>query len=380
MSDKGFRENIRVLFVLPSLGAGGSERVVATLANHWAGKGRAVSIATFDGESDAPYYDLAPEVELKRLALPAAPSSLAMGLARSFQRILALRRLFFEERPHVVVSFLTKTNILSLLAARGTGIPVIISERNNPYAQNFNALWRKMRALAYPWAYAFVTMTRGAADYYPERQRPRLAIIPNPVALPGDLKRRPEASTITAVGRLAAQKRFDVLIDAFALIAPRYPAWRLAIWGEGEERAVLERHRDRKGLGGSVAMPGVTKRAGEWIENADIFVLSSDYEGWPNALLEAMTAGLPAISTNCDFGPAEIVDHERTGLLVPRGDARALAVALSRLIEDEALRMALGRNAREEMKRYRLDEIANRWDALVEDAALGGKDTASSQI
>ncbi|MDJ0979601.1 MAG: glycosyltransferase family 4 protein [Erythrobacter sp.] len=362
------RKDARVLFVLPSLGAGGSERVVTTLANHMAKQGRQVGIANFDGPADNPFYPLAPEVALYRLDLPASRGGLLDQLGQTARRIQALKRVYRDFQPDAVISFLTKANIMALLAAGRKGPPVIISERNNPTLQSFNALWRAARAYTYPKAFSFVTMTRGAAEYYPERQRPRTRIIPNPVNLPEDWQDRREGNTITAVGRLTDQKQFHLLIEAFARIAEAFADWNLVIWGEGERRADLEKQRARLGLDDRIALPGLTERPGQWVETADVFALSSAYEGWPNVIVEAMAARLPVVSFDCEHGVADMIEDGVSGCLVPQGNVSALADALASVLGDPTLRHRLADGALEASARYDTDTIANQWIEIVDEA------------
>ncbi len=358
----------RVLFVLPSLGAGGSERVVTTLANFWAGQGREVGIANFDEAAFSPFYSLAPEVDLFRLDLPAASGRLPSQILQTRRRVKALMQIYREFEPDVVISFLTKANVMALLAASPSRVPVIISERNNPTLQHFNLFWRMARAYAYPKAFSFVTMTRGAAEYYPESQRPRTSIIPNPVNLPDGWDNHRKGNTITAVGRLTEQKQFHLLIDAFAKIAADFPSWNLVIWGEGAARAELEQQRSRLGLDDRIAMPGLTEKPGQWIETADVFVLSSAYEGWPNVIVEAMAAELPVVAFDCEHGVADMIDDGVTGRLVQQGDVPSLADALASVMRDGALRGALAHAALEASARFNTEAIADQWMQIVEEA------------
>src|SRR3546814_16985490 len=126
---------------------------------------------------------------------------------------------------------------------------------------------------------------------------------------------------MAAVGRLVSQKGFDRLLDAFSRIATDHPDWTLVIWGEGPDRAALEEQRRRLGLDGRVEMPGVSKQPGGWIEQSDLFILSSRFEGWGLVLGEAMAAGLTVISFDCEWGPAEMIEQEKSGILVPIGRA-----------------------------------------------------------
>lgn len=372
-----------ILFVLPTMRAGGSERVISTLANYWAGTGRKVSVATFEPSSAAPYYPLDHRIAALPLNLPPTKSSAASAITRTGERILAVRRTIRTVRPDVVISFLTKANVLTVLAAQGLGVPVIISERNNPRIQRFSRLWDVARAYAFPRADAMVSMTQGALDFYPPRQRPNARIIRNPVSLPADLRIRRNGRTLTAVGRLNKQKRFDRLLDAYALIAADFPDWRLVIWGEGGERAALEAQIDRLGLASRVEMPGLTREPGRWVETADILALTSDYEGWANVIVEAMAAGIAVVSVDCDYGPKELLGYERpagearterAGIIVAKDDVRALADALASLMRDTARREGLGRNGAAYASRFTVPAIAAEWDDLI--AEVVGRKTA----
>ncbi len=171
-----------------------------------------------------------------------------------------------------------------------------------------------------------------------------------------------------AVGRLTRQKGFDLLIEAFARIATRHPEWKLVIWGEGDDRKSLEALRDALDLRDRVELPGVTQRPGLWVETADVFVLSSRYEGWGIVLLEAMAAGLPVVSFACEWGPSDMVKHGEDGILVPSNNVDALAEALSRMLGDGELRSRLAANAEASAKRYLPERILSQWDAVASSA------------
>jgi glycosyltransferase involved in cell wall biosynthesis len=145
------------------------------------------------------------------------------------------------------------------------------------------------------------------------------------------------------------------------------PTWQLVILGEGPERASLQRQVEELGLQGSVLMPGVVRDPEQWLQHAELFVLSSRFEGFPNALLEAMQCGLPVAAFDCPSGPGEIVRHEQTGLLVPPGDTEALSAAISRLANDENLRRRLGSAAAADVAtRFSLERISAMWEEMLE--------------
>jgi glycosyltransferase involved in cell wall biosynthesis len=357
---------MRIALVISSLGAGGAERVMITLANHLAGRGLAVTLLTFEAPGTRPYYAVDPRVTLRQLDVAASERRLR-SIWRSLRRILALRRALRALEPDVVISFLARVNIMTVVATRGQDVGVIVSERNNPERQAANPVWRWLRHRLYGVADRLVTPSRGVLDSLPDKVRARGRVIPNPVDLPPPAPRRGDGRTLVAVGRLDEQKGFDLLLPAFARIAARHPGWRLVIWGEGSERARLEALRDQLGLAARVQMPGLTGRPGQWVDEAALVVLPSRYESFGNVVTEAMAAGLPILVTDCPWGPGEIVQHGIDGWLVPPEDVPALAEGLDLLMGDEALRARLAEAARHNVRRFGREQVMALWDDLLED-------------
>lgn len=357
-----------IVMVLPGLGPGGSEGVVSFLASIWAERNWHVSIVTLESTTTPAYYPLDSRIQLIRLNLPVGRYRPFRAIWLSAQRIQRLRSVFKRQSPDLIISFLTRTNILTLMAARGLAVRVVVSERNNPEHQTVGQIWSSLRRVLYPRAFGLVTMTKGAMELFPPNQRSIGWVIPNQVNLPPGLQPKRGNKIIAAVGRLVPQKGFDLLLDAFARIATDHPDWTLVIWGDGPERRQLIAQRDALGLSERVNLPGVTQRPGLWIETADVFVLSSRYEGWGIVLMEAMAAGLPVISFNCRFGPEEMITHEQDGLLVPNGDIEALATGLSRLLADETLRRTLGSTAARSALRFSSRRVMAGWDDVVHTA------------
>ena len=357
-----------VAFVLQGLGAGGSEHIVSQLCNHFAGLGWTVSLLPFEHHDTVPYYHHDPAVRILPLELKPQRRGAVAAIRAVLARQRVLRRAFALTRPDLVVSFLTRTNILSVIAARGMGIPVIVSERNNPALQKVGPVWGALRRWTYPRAAGLVTMTQGAMRYFASAIPPRTWVIPNPAKIPEMAVRRPSPGrTIGAVGRFVPQKGFDLLLDAFAKVARAVPEWRLVVWGEGPDRAALEVQRTQLGLDERVELPGITTRPGEWIAQSDLFVLSSRFEGWGLVVGEAMAAGLPVVSFDCEWGPAEMIEQGKSGVLVPNGDTDALAEALIALCRDSDRRDALGRQAAQRMRRFTPENILAQWQAAIAD-------------
>jgi glycosyltransferase involved in cell wall biosynthesis len=369
---------MRIALVISSLGAGGAERVMITLANYWAARSRAVTLLTFAAPGSQPYYALDPRVTLRNLDVVASNRRLC-SLRQSLRRVFALRRALRSIEPDVVISFLAKINIITVLATRGLDVGVIVSERNNPERQVVNPIWRWLRLRLYGVADRLVTPSRGVLTSLPVAIRGRGRVIPNPVDLPNSSPVRRDSRTLVAVGRLDEQKGFDLLLPAFARIADRHPEWRLVIWGDGELRTELEALRDRLGLTDCVQLPGVTERPGQWVDDAALFVLSSRYESFGNVITEAMAAGLPVIATDCPWGPGEIVQHGVDGWLVPPEDIAALAQGLDLLMGDAALRARLAAAARRSVRRFGRARVMALWDELVADLRPDDAGSATPQ-
>jgi glycosyltransferase involved in cell wall biosynthesis len=366
-----------LMIIMSGLGAGGAERVASTLANHWVGRGYKVSVLSFEKASAPSYYTYSKDVVIHRLGLPPARMPKHLAVAAFVRRIGTIRKVSREIAPDVIVSFLTRPNVLTLIATHGLGIPVIISERSNPALQYPGPLWSWLRRSLYPRAFSLVTMTEGAANFFSQDIRKITRVIPNPVTLPPEWRDLRGTNMLVAVGRLEPVKGFDLLIRSFADVASQHPDWKLKIWGDGNERALLEAMRDKLELRGRVHLPGLTSKAGTWIETADAFVLSSYYEGWPNALIEAMASGLPVVSTNCAWGPADMIRNGDDGILVPPGDPASLSTALSRLMGDPVLRSRLGKAARRSASRFSPDTVFAQWDRLLA-AAMASAEKAFS--
>jgi glycosyltransferase involved in cell wall biosynthesis len=262
------------------------------------------------------------------------------------------------------------TNVLTILASRGLGIPVIISERVDPRQHAIGLAWNTLRSLLYRRADALVVQSPALRDWAREvAEDERVHVIPNPVnpAINGSAaaRRRGSGHTVVAMGRLERQKGFDLLIEAFARCAGPHPEWSLVILGEGAERANLESLiaamdlQDRVRLAGKMPDPGPT------LGQADLFVLSSRFEGFPNALIEAMTCKLAVISMDCPSGPRDIIHDGVDGLLIPPEDVNALAKGMDHLMSNPLERQRLGANAMEVAERFSIEKVMSMWDELV---------------
>jgi glycosyltransferase involved in cell wall biosynthesis len=365
---------VKLLFFIASLQCGGAERVSVTLCNHWAERGWDVTIATFDDGSVPPFFPLASGVRHVALGLAGRRSGSVLPMLDNLPRLRALRRWVAGERPDRIVSFIDETNVLTLLAARGTRVPVVVSVRTDPARHAIPRSWRVLRRMTYPWARAIVLQTETAAAFFPASWASRIKVIPNPVPKPETATTDRGSSDgathrIVAMGRLGKEKGFDLLIRAFAGIAPTHPGWSLTILGEGEEREALQAEIERSGVAGRVSLSGRIADTEGVLRGSELFVLSSRYEGFPNALCEAMACGLPVAAFDCRSGPAAIVRDGVDGVLVPAENVVALSAAMARLIADPETRRRMGARAAEVSDRFAVSRIASLWEQVLLDGA-----------
>ncbi len=358
---------MRIVLAIGSIQGGGAERVASILANAWADCGHHVTILTFEPEDAVPAYFISESVEVMRLDLNKPVSSKLGAIMRVWNSILTLRVTIRTLDPDVVVSFIDQVNILIILACKGLGLPVIISERVHPGYFKIGWFWNCLRRLTYGRATALVVQTREIEAWCKARFSTEICVIPNPVRRPQDkrINSMNGRSTVVAAGRLMHQKGFDLLVNAFAKVADAFPEWDLVVYGEGEDRSMLEGLIQKHGLQDRVSFPGWVGDLAEKLRQTDIFCLSSRFEGFPNVLCEAMSLGLPVVATNCSSGPADIITDGVDGVLVPSEDETALAQGLRHLMEDESLRSRLGGNAMTISERYALDKIVAAWDECM---------------
>jgi glycosyltransferase involved in cell wall biosynthesis len=363
----------RIAIVIFGLGRGGAEHVVCTIAGHWARDGAEVSVVTL-APTDEDANAVPPGVTRVSLEVAGDSRGLLDGLGRSIGRVWALRRALLRLDPDVVVAFMTHTNVLCIAAMAGTGVPVLACERTHPRRAGLDYRWALLRRVLYPLARGVVVQTEAAGEWA-RAFCSRVHVIPNFVTpterLAGPLD-VPGPKRIFAAGRLVPSKGFALLIEAFARLAPDRPEWSLTILGEGPERARLEAQVAAAGLTDRVALPGHVSNPRNHFIAGHAFVLSSLFEGFPNALLEAMSCGLPVVACDCESGPADAITQGRDGLLVPVGDVPALATALARIMDDPGERTRLGRNAAAIASKLGPEPVLAKWEALLQSAALAG--------
>lgn len=368
---------MRRMFVISSMTGGGAARTTANLANHQAACGESVQILTLHQPQLPDVYPLHPTIARRDLgdSTPSAASmsavlaQLAQGVLRpsviAHAPVIArLRDALLDASCDVFIGVGDVTNIRLLVAARHLPIRVIVAEMADPYGYSILD-WEQLRRRTYPHAEAVVCLAPQFTKYFRERGVERVHAIANPVlpAPPCNDARR--ELLIVSIGRLAWEKNLDLLLHAFADVAPKHPHWRLELWGNGPMRRELEALVTSLQLQNRVRLPGVTRDVYELLERAALFAMTSRTEGLPNALCEAMAAGVPAVVTNCGAGVRTLVRDGIDGVLVTQHRG-AVAGALDALMRDDERRARLASRAPEVVERFAIDRIAAEWDELLQ--------------
>ncbi len=282
--------------------------------------------------------------------------------------VTLVRRMRATLRQHdvdVVVSFLTTANLLALVATRGLGIRVVVSERNDPVREATPAPIRWSRRLLYRFADVVTANSQAALDALRHSAHPdRMWYVPNPVVVPESHAQADRSKRIVTVGRLVAHKDHELLVDAFARLAGDHPGWVVDVVGDGPQREALQARVDSLGLTDRVQFHGFAPDPSPHYREAAIYVITSRHEGMPNTLLEAMAHGLPCVVADSLPGALAVCDAT-CGQAFRSGDPDDLAATLQRLMEDPALRIALGAAGRERVQFQSPRHVLEQWWPLI---------------
>lgn len=284
----------------------------------------------------------------------------------TYKKIKSLRRLVNSYSPDIVITMGLPNAIFDVPALFNTGVKHIISERNDPRNFSGKKVTKWLSRFLACFADGYVFQTKEAKEYYSLKCFSSGIVIPNPLLgtenMPSTIFNGSKIPQIVTAGRLNKQKNLELLIRAFNKIHVKFPSHKLVIYGEGPERKNLENLIHTLHLENAVSMPGSVQNVIELIYDKELFILSSDFEGMPNVLMEAMSLGLPCISTNCPCGgPAELITDGYNGLLIPVNDETALTSAISRLLTDSFLSEKLSKNAFKIREIFDLDVISRQW-------------------
>lgn len=345
-------EHRHICFLHVGMARDGAERVIAHIANEYAAKGYKVDIIVLLLEECG--YELHPNVNI---------ISLVRKERSRFQNIpywiSNIRRIIKETKPEHIISFSMYVNIFTLLACIGLNEDILISERNDPSSDGRTWLDRLLTKVLYRNAKKIVFQTKRAQNCFSKKIQQRSRIIGNPISI-GCKSVGEKVNKIVTVGRLEPQKNQVLLLRAFARSLKKYPDCKLEIYGKGNLLEVLKAECVRLNIVNSVFFMGSRDHIHEYLKDAKAFVLSSDFEGLSNALLEAMMMGLPCISTNC-AGSDEVIEDGVNGMLVGVGDEIALSSAINKVLGDDDFANSIGIEASVSVARFKSEQVMEQW-------------------
>ena len=366
---------MKIVFTIPNLCYSGAPKMLAWVASQMAAKGHEVHIVAFF--SDLRLQTLHPNVIFHCLGIKQSKSRLHRNTVGMAQNVLKLQKYVKKEKPDVLVSFLNSSGYVYLPFSRILNkTKLVISERADPYT--YKGFLAKLRFQLMKYAHGAVFQTDGAKDFFKDSLKYPSVVIPNPVVVSDDVKEllsvplpkfEERDNRIVTVGRLSiSQKRQDVLLKAFEIVHKAHPEMQLAIYGDGVDNKKLQAMINELGLSDCAFLAGRTSTAEKSIYNARAFALSSDFEGIPNALIEALSVGVPSVSTDCSPGGAALLIQDgENGYLVPRGDHEALASRLIELIENKELSERFSQNGPVISERFSEESIADKWESFFSD-------------
>ena len=346
----------KIIFVVGTMAYGGAERVVSILANELCARNFEISIIQLYSEKCT--YSINENIE--NFALYPYNKT---GIFRILGTIKNLRSHLIKEEPDLIISFLSNINIYSVVSALRLKIPIIISERNDPNREPSRKILRIIRNISYNFVNSIVFQTRDAKNFFNKSIQKKGIIIHNPIV--GEIDKPcfgKRKNQIVTVCRLSKQKNLKLLIDSFIIFHAKHKEYELLIYGDGEEREDLQKYIDRQNIKDNIFFMGFRKDVHKQIKDCSMFVLTSDYEGIPNALLEAMALGIPCISTDCPVGgPREFIQSGVNGLLIPVNNRHKLVEAMEYICNNPLKAKNFGLEASKITKILSADKIVSKW-------------------
>ena len=348
---------MKITFFMGSMCRGGAERVISILANDYAQRGWDTEIVLL--LRNQVEYDL--DSRIKIVDFAGRHASYIKNAPFWFSGI---RRYLKHAKPDRVVSFAGRINALVLTASMGMDLPIVVSERNDPMRDGRSPMMRRYCDWIYRRAKAIVFQNKHEQNCFSQVHAPRSYIIPNPIRVTARREKATYDYILTTAGRLTAQKNQKVLVSAMKQIREVYPQAKCRIYGDGELRNELQAQIDALHLQNAVTLEGNVSDIHERLAQCDLFVMTSDFEGLSNALIEAMMVGLPCISTDYP-GANELIQDGENGLLVPCGDADTLAEVVIKLLSDQERLVQLASCAKEASKRYQAEPVLELWRDVI---------------
>lgn len=363
INDNGdIKRKKKIAFYINVLTKGGAERVMSQLANQFAEHGYNVFlISSFQSEGE---YILSPKVQRINLE---NKQDFGNKLRRNIKLICELRSVLKKIKPDVLVSFMQEPNFRAVIATRGLNIRTIVSVRNDPNMEYAGKVGNFVGKIVLPLADGCVFQTEDARQWFPKKIQKKSKIIFNEVSQKFFTQKwRPESQIIVSVGRLSEQKNQKMLINAFVEVAPDFPDCTLEIYGDGPLKNDLQKQINKTKFSDRIFLKGNVDEVEKVLSRASIFILSSDYEGMPNALLEALAIGVPCISTDCPCGgPRMIIRNKVNGILVPVSNYVYLSRSIRYLLDSPDKMEEISINAKKTAVKFDPLNIFKEWEEYI---------------
>lgn len=345
----------RVAFIIGSMGRGGAERVISILANSYIKKGWKVDIIML--LENRVEYGLSDKINVIDFS---TGKSKVKSIASWYRN---LRKYAKDYEPNVMVAFSAMMYFTTIFSTFGLDTPLIVSERSDPYSDGRSGFINILANWLYPKARVVVLQTERAKSYFRDKVKANSVIIPNPIEVKVQASKKPKKKIVN-VGRLVEAKNQELLINSFYRVNREFPEYTLHIYGDGVLFDDLKKQIKKLGINDFVLLEGNVSKIHEAIYDAEFFVLSSNYEGLSNALLEAMAMGLPCISTDV-AGSDEYINDGVSGYLVPVGNEDLLYNAMKNMINNESLRKEMSLNARKILNKCSIKNVIQYWDEFI---------------
>ncbi len=351
---------MHISFFIGDMVSGGAERVIQLLANDFVQSGWKVDIVMLlSGNVNYEQFPLSKEISIIDLS-----GSEASYHKNAFRWLTSIRKYVKQTKPDCIVSFIGRINALVLTSTLGLKLPILVSERNDPRHDGRSKAMLKYCNLIYKKASSIVFQTQYEQHCFDRRLYKKSYVIPNPVSVSSvcDVSENPKE--ISTAGRLVPQKNHAMLIEAINLVKQEQPDVQCEIYGEGELRGDLEQKVKSLKLEQNVHLPGNKTDIHRWIAKSSIFVMSSEFEGQSNALIEAMMLGKACITTDYP-GADEVITDGIDGIIVPRDDSWKLSQAIIQLLMDQERRDKMAKNAKESAYKYRSEHVVESWKSVI---------------
>lgn len=366
---------MRITFLISSLSSGGAERVATILANKWVEKKHHVDFITFENQGALPFYKVDREINIYKTNSRKDNNNIIRKIIGFLSKVIKINLFIRQSKPDIIVSFMTENNIYAIISKFISKRPVVISERIHPSYHDISKSKAYLRKFIYPYSNKLIVQTKDISSWYQKELNIPNKIIPNPVHKPCNYKKYEsdnDRKIILSIGRLEFQKGWDILIHSFSKVARFNPEWDLHIYGTGRLQAELTGMIEEYKLTDRVFLKGISNDIERTYREAELFVHTARYEGFPNVILEALAAEKCILTLSSLESACEILDAGTYGILC---NLDSLEQEMDRLMKNKKLRSHYEIKSVEAVEKYDTDKIADQWIEVFNQVLSGKNNT-----